>query len=94
MDLLFKRYANPYLFLDEMISSSRMLEFVNKLVQISNDEIEHDTMWQFFLHKVFDKSYEDFLHESRKASNKIEENIDFETTIKSSIEILQDFIPA
>ena len=94
MDLLFARYANPFLLLDEMIASSRMLEFVNKVIKIRNEEQENDTLWEFFLHKVFDKTYEDFLREAGKTKPMLEEAVDFETTIKESINMLQDFKPA
>ena len=94
MDLLFKRYANPFLLLDEMIASSRMLEFVDKVIKIHNEEQENDTLWQFYLHKVFDKTYEAFLRESGKTKPIPEETVDFETTIKESMIMLQDFKPA
>lgn len=94
MDLLFKRYANPFLLLDEMIASSRMLEFVDKVIKIRNEEQEDDTLWQFYLHKVFDKSYEAFLRESGKTKPIQEEAVDFEATIKKSMNMLQDFKPA
>ena len=56
MDLLFKRYANPFLLLDNMITTGRFLEFILELIDIQNDEKIHD-VW---IHKVFDKSFDDF----------------------------------
>ena len=65
MDLLFKRYANPFLLLDNMITTGRFLEFILELIDIQNDEKIHD-VW---IHKVFDKSFDDFkklVFEARK----------------------------
>lgn len=93
MDLLFKRYASPFLLLDEMIATGRMLEFIDKITTIRNEEQENDTMWEFFLHKVFDKTYDDFLRDCGKNKAQPVAEIDFETTIKTSVNILQDFKP-
>ena len=93
MDLLFKRYASPFLLLDEMIASGRMLEFVEKVLKIRNDENESDTLWDYFLHKVFDKSYAEFLRENRTPQAHQEVSMDFEATIKKSANMLDGFIP-
>lgn len=93
MDLLFQRYASPFLLLDEMIASGRMLEFVEKVLKIRNDENESDTLWEYFLHKVFDKSYAEFLRENRTPQAHQEVSMDFEATIKKSANMLDGFIP-
>ncbi len=95
MDLLFTRYANPFLLLDEMIASSRMPEFVDAVIKAHHEERDDDALWQFYLHKVFDKTYADFLRESRKTRTAPkEESIDFEATIKESMSMLQNFEPS
>lgn len=92
MDLLFKRYASPFLLVDTMIEAGRFSEFVYALVGIVNDENEEKSMWEFFLHKVFDKSYYEFVEET-KQTGKQQEPVDFEAAIKESYEILRDFVP-
>lgn len=95
MDLLFKRYANPFLLLDEMIPSGMMLDFVNQVVELHNKESEDEALWQFYLHKIFDKTYDEFLREIHKTKDiQADEGIDFETTIKTSMNMLQGFNPA
>lgn len=84
---MFKRYANPFILLDEMIASGRLLEFVGKLLEIKNDE----EIWEFFLHKVFDKSFDEFQKGVKKPQP--EQNIDFGTTIQKSYDMLQGFVP-
>lgn len=94
MDLLFKRYADPFIFLDGMIATGRMYEFVREITAIQNKENENNTLWEFFLHKVYDKSYSEFLQENKVQQAQPEESdIDFETTINSSYSMLQGFCP-
>lgn len=92
MDLLFKRYASPFSLLDEYISAGRMFEFIDKLLEIRNQEQENDTLWEFYLHKVFDKSYSEFLKEIEKRTVP-DKPIDVETTINDSFKLLNDFSP-
>ena len=91
MDLLFKRYASPYLLLDSMMAAGRLAEFVYELVGIVNRENEEKSMWELYLHKVFDKSYYEFVEETKQASR--QEPVDFETAIRQSYEILSEFVP-
>ena len=94
MDLLFKRYASPFLFLDGMIQTGRFCEFVDSFVETISKEREEEVNWQFFLHKVFDGSYADFkrkLDEDKAVRNMSEASL--ETTIKNSMKILGSFKP-
>jgi hypothetical protein len=93
MDLLFKRYANPFQLLDEMIASGRMLEFIERIAKIQSDENEHNTLWEFFLHKVYNKTYAEFLRENKIQHEPPEQAIDFEATINDSFSMLQGFCP-
>lgn len=92
MDLLFKRYAGPFLLLDEMIETGRLAEFVCEFVNIVNAETEEKSLWEFFLHKVFDKSYYEFVEETKHMSETTK-LVDFETAIKESYSILENFVP-
>ena len=92
MDLLFKRYASPFLLLDEMILTGELLEFVMHMVEQVNEEQE----WEFFLHKVFDKSFKEFkdaLNESQPAQCTKMSESEIETTVNESRSILMGFIP-
>lgn len=84
MDLLFKRYASPFIFMDTLIQSRRFSDFVDEIVERVEDERE----WEFFLHKVFDKSFNDF-----KESVKPREPVDVGTTVQNSFEMLNGFKP-
>ena len=94
MDLLFKRYADPFSFINGMILTGRFDEFVSSFMQTINDEKEEETKWQFFLHKVLEGSYEDFKNRLKirtEHQNMSERTI--ETTVKHSMNILQNFNP-
>lgn len=84
MDRLFKRYADPFLFIDSLIISERFTEFVLELLDIENEEM----MWQFYLHKVYDKSFDEF-----KESMKPVPKEQLETTVQNSKSILNNFNP-
>lgn len=89
MDLLFKRYANPYLMLDEIILSNRLHDFVNEIVMITQEE----KIWQFYLHKVTDKSYQDFREDLEKNNKQSMSKKQIEATVKHSQMILEGFTP-
>ena len=90
MDLLFKRYADPFSLVDGYIQTSRFCAFIDMFVE---QKIEDDR-WEYFLHKVWDKSYGDFckaLQETQNLQTMSEETI--EATVKQSMDILGNFIP-
>lgn len=84
MDSLFERYGNPFLFIDTLIISGRFTDFVLEFLEIQNEKI----MWEFFLHKVYDKSYDEF-----KESMKPVPKEQLETTVQNSKSILNSFNP-
>lgn len=95
MDLLFKRYASPFLLLDEVIKTCRFSEFISRFVVILNEESEKESeeiLWEYYLHRVFDKSFSNFKQEMQQPKQP-EENVDFGTTLKMSYDILSGFIP-
>ena len=94
MDLLSQRYANPCFFIDGMIQTGRFYEFVSEFVKTTNQEMEEKYDWEFFLHKVFDKSYQEFKEEIKinKENQELSEQ-DIETTVKHSMDILNRFNP-
>lgn len=87
MDLLFYRYASPFLLLDQIIPSGDLSDFISTVWEIRDEEMQ----WQYFLSKVFDKSFDDF-REALK-SQKVMSQEEIETTIQDSINIMNSFIP-
>lgn len=87
MDLLFHRYASPFLLLDQIILFGDLSDFISEVWKIRDEEMQ----WQYFLSKVFDKSFEDF-KESMKAQKGMSQE-EIETTIQDSMAIMDSFIP-
>ena len=90
MDRLFKRYACPFSLMDGYIQTSRFREFIHAFV----DEMKEGEMWEFYLHRVWDKSYDEFreaLHTTQKEQALTDDEI--EATVKKSMNILGNFNP-
>ena len=90
MDQLFKRYADPFSLMNGYIQTSRLCEFISTFVE---QKIEDDR-WEFFIHKVWDKSYAEFCA-SMQTTQELHamSDDDIETTIKQSMNILGNFNP-
>lgn len=60
--MLFQRYADPMLIIDKMLGTGRFAEFVDEVIRLKNNELEEKTQWEFFLHKVYDMTFREFLN--------------------------------
>lgn len=89
MDLLFKRYASPYLLVDEMILAGQFSEFVTQLTEYDADQ----SLWEFFLHKVDGQSFNDWKASLGDGKPNQMSDDEIETTINDSYFILNDFEP-
>lgn len=83
--------------MEQMIRTGRFSEFVKEILAIHNEETEEKVMWEFWCHKVFDMSYQEFLNKSKettsKASEKPSQEI-LEATVMESRDILNSFCPS
>ena len=93
MDMLLSKYACPFDFMDGMIQTGRFSEFVKKIIEIDNSKREEEQMWQVYLHKVFDKSYNEFRDSLKSENNAKMSESDITTTVNDSKNILINFIP-
>lgn len=94
MDQLSKRYADPCFLLNGMIQTGRLDEFVDEFVLTVQQEKEDQFSWEFYLHKVFEGTFKDFVDEietNKKNQNMSDRTI--ETTIQHSMDILNNFNP-
>lgn len=95
MDLLAQRYASPFLILDEFVRLHQLHEFTIEIIKTIADEKVQEVRWQFFLHKVYDKSWEDFLkscEQPQQEAHMTQQQI--EITINDSMNMLEGFIPS
>ena len=87
MDLLFSRYASPFVLLDNLIITNSLNNFVNDFF----DFVTEDSEWEFFLHKVYDKSWSEFSNEMKQSEN--QKQVDLGATIVKSKNMLNNFTP-
>ena len=80
--------------MDGMIQTDRFYEFVSSFVDVTMKDKEEDINWEFFLHKVHEGSFNDFMEEieTNKQNQKLSKNT-IETTVKHSMNILNNFSP-
>lgn len=90
MDLLFRRYASPFLFLNGYIQTGRFSEFIFEFA----GAVQETDEWEIYLHKVWDKSYSEFKESiDTDQKNRNMSDHDFETTLQNSMNILGNFNP-
>jgi hypothetical protein len=92
MDLLFSKYASPFLLLDEVLSLGRLREFVYSVAKIENE----NKLWQIYIALVSNpyadvESFDDF--KRKHIAPMINTKVDLEATVKSSFDIMQNFKP-
>ena len=87
MDLLFTRYASPFVLLDGLIMTNSLNSFVDDFFDFVNEERN----WEFFLHKVYDQSWSDFVKEIEQSGN--QKPIDLGATLMKSKTMLNNFTP-
>ena len=94
--MLFQRYASPMVILDKMIQAGRLTEFIQEFVKIRNQELEDQTRWEFWLHKVFDMTFKEFLSKTEQAAETDEVLPDdvLQATVLESMEIINGFCPS
>ena len=91
MDLLFTRYASPFVLLDGLILTNSLNNFVNDFFNIVNEERKEKSQWEFFLHKVYDKSWNEFVNDIEQSENQTP--IDLGATLVKSKNMLSNFTP-
>ena len=90
--MVFKRYSSPYSLFDELIETNQFSDFISTL----NDKVIEDLEYELWLHKIYDKSFEQFKKDvimSRDAQAGYMDENEIKTTVKKSNEILSSFKP-
>ena len=77
-----------------MVQSGVFSDFVSSLVEAVQEDENKRMMWEFYLHKVFSGSFEDFRESLRReTADKTMPKSSIEATIKQSQKILNNFNP-
>lgn len=93
MDLLAQRYASPFSVLDEFIKLKQLHEFTVEVLNTIAEEKIHEARWQFYLHKVFDMSFEDYVKRCEKEPEPEMSYEEIGNTINESKKMLEGFVP-
>ena len=82
--------------LDKMIQARRLTEFIREFVKIRNQELEDQTRWEFWLHRVFDMTFKEFLSKTEHAEETEEVLPDevLQATVLESMGIINGFCPS
>lgn len=96
MDLLSQRYADPYLILDDFIRLQQLHEFFETIMQSIAEEKVQDIRWEYYLHKVWDMSFEEYVVACDKETTSMQaptlEKEDIVQIIEDSNSILDGFV--
>ena len=79
--------------MDQMILTGRFAEFTNTVLELYNKEQEEKTTWEYWLHRVYDKSYADFVSMVSTQNRAAPTQEDIKSTIEGSFSILKSFDP-
>lgn len=81
--------------LDQMIKTGRLYEFIGTVISIRNEEQEEKVMWEYWLHKDFERSYSEFIDATSRSSStepKTASKTELIEIVKHSMEITS-FVP-
>lgn len=95
MDLLSQRYASPFLIMDEFIRLQQFHDFVYEILKTIAEEKAHNARWQYYLHKVWDMSFDDYVRECKKPKQgeQYMTSEEIGNVINDSRDILKGFVP-
>jgi len=96
VDLLAQRYASPFLILDEFIKTKQLHDFTIEVLKTIAEEKIHDARWQYYLHRVYEISFEEYV-KLCEAETQTEPEMTHEeigNTINESKMMLEGFIPS
>lgn len=81
--------------LQQMLQTGDFSKFIDELGQIMWQEKANEQRWDFWLHRVYDRSFEDYVNDCEAAMQQAEasENVNIETTVKNSFEMMENFHP-
>lgn len=93
-DLLYHRYANPFLLLDNLILTDRLSDFVDVILKQKDEEM----LWQLYLsdlikEKSFNKWKESFRESACEQQSSAISKKEIEATVRKSEDILASFVP-
>lgn len=94
MDLLAKRYASPFLVLDEFIRLHQLHEFILETLKTIADERIQNKRWEYYLHRVHGMTFEEYVRRCETPEEKPGmSNAEIGNVINDSKKMLMGFVP-
>lgn len=90
--MIFKRYSNPFLFLDNLIEIGKFSDGIDVIMEENLDE----KCWELFLHSNTNKNFNDFKEEILQPNISMEKEMskmEIEAAVIKSKQILDGFVP-
>ena len=78
--------------LQQMVAAGRLAEFIDEVGAIMYEEKLHDMRSDFWLHRVFDMSFDDYVQTVESAAQP-ETSGNLEATIQDNFEMMENFHP-
>ena len=72
-----------------MIAHGSLSDLIDTII----DDRNENRQWEFYLHKVFDKSYNAFISSMKAEEEARQEDFDVNTTIQESFDIMKAITP-
>ena len=81
--------------LDTMIQSGRLYEFIREMIHILNEEMEEQTAWEVWLHKIFHMEWAEFRASlnDKSSTNAAPTHEELKDTVRDSAQMLMNFCP-
>lgn len=79
--------------LDNMLMAGQLYRFVSEIVKTVNEELEEKALWEFWLHKDWERSWTEFrksLNDKHNAAPTQQETLDI---VNESMNIMASFRP-
>lgn len=89
--MLYKRYGKPTDLIQQMLDTGQFSDFIDEVVTIRNEEVNEQTMWEYYLHRVFDMPFDEFLKKVKSEDTEPVDMNEIETTVKASQDVLKLF---
>lgn len=76
-----------------MIRTCRFESFVGEVIKMHNDEHKEKAMWDVWLHRIFDKSYSEFMEDIGEGEGSTATKEELAGIVSESQNMLDSFVP-
>lgn len=77
--------------LQQMLQTGQLASFIDDLAEIVHEERLHEMRWDFWIHRIYDKTFDQYVKECEGQKPEAVNMNTVETTVKNSMKILENF---